>query len=147
MGGERGSAWAPPARPGAPAMGTPPRTNCRVGSKAWTSNPIPTRISAGLPRHGRPRRGQERLAQLDVARAGDLHVADAAGDHPDAVAGPGGHLRAVVAGDPVGNRLLDGGLDAVPAKCLGRLGAPEARPAAEAEHGASVAHLLDGLVE
>ena len=82
MAWERASASDQPARPGAPAMGTPPRTNCRVGSKAWTSKPIPTRISAGLLRHGRRRRGQERLAQLDVAGAGDLHVAGTAGDGP-----------------------------------------------------------------
>src|SRR2546429_6410836 len=131
MAWERASASDHPARPGAPAMGTPPRTNCRVGSKAWTSNPVPTRISTGPPRHERPRDGQERLAQLDVARAGDLDVADAADDHPDAVARPGGHLRAVVAGDAVGNRLLDGDLDAVPAKRLGGLGAPETHPASE----------------
>src|SRR5438876_12102385 len=142
MAWERASASDQPARPGAPAMGTPPRINCRVGSKAWTSKPIPTRISAGLPRPGRPRRGQERFAQLDVAGAGDLHVADAAGDHPDAVARPGDHLGAVVAGDAVGNRLLDRGLEAVPAKCLRRLGAPEAHPAVGADDGVGIAHLL-----
>src|SRR5947208_6215769 len=138
MAWERASASDQPARPGAPAMGTPPRTNCRVGSKAWTSKPIPTRISAGLLRHGRRRRGQERLAQLDVAGAGDLHVADAAGDHSDAVARPGGHLRAVVAVDAFGNCLLDGSLDAVSAKCLRGLGAPEAHPAVGAEDGAGL---------